>query len=288
MDRGEHRELAIRASVATAGDVNGDGFSDVIVGASLFIGDQGQEGKAFIYLGNDGDGLDPAPRQQHDTFQPIAPLGRSSSPNGFLLVADCHSPGGRGRVRMQAEVKPAGVPFDGTGLVTDIFLDTGTPDAGGSSRTIANVIPGLAADQLYHWRLRVQTNSPFAPHSRWLWLADNAVTEADLRTATDLQAVTDTQVPARHPGLSSAIPNPFSSSTQLGYDMPRQGRVQLAVYDVQGRRVAELADGIKPAGRHAARWDGRDTDGGELAPGVYFVRLESEGRVATQKLVLTP
>jgi hypothetical protein len=275
-------------SVTTAGDVNGDGFSDVIVGATLFANDQGQEGKAFVYLGNDGDGLDPAPRQRHNTFEPIAPLGRSSNPDGFLLVAECGSPGGRGQVRMQAEVKPAGVPFDGTGLVTGSFLDSGAPGAGGSSRTVAMVVSGLDPDQLYHWRLRVLTNSPFAPRSRWLWLPDNAVTEADLRTATDLQAVADTQAPASHAGLSPAIPNPFSSSTQLVYEMPRKGRVHVAVYDVQGRRVAELADGTRPAGRHAARWDGRDTEGAELAPGVYFVRLESEGRIATQKLVLMP
>jgi flagellar hook assembly protein FlgD len=60
----------------------------------------------------------------------------------------------------------------------------------------------------------------------------------------------------------------------------------LAVYDVQGRVVAQLMDGVQRAGRHSHRWDGRDHQGRLLPAGTYFLRLEFAGRVETQKLSL--
>jgi hypothetical protein len=55
--------------------------------------------------------------------------------------------------------------------------------------------------------------------------------------------------------------------------------------DVQGRVVATLVDGIVPAGRHEAAWDG--AAGGRAAgPGLYFVRLDACGRRAVRSLVL--
>jgi flagellar hook assembly protein FlgD len=56
------------------------------------------------------------------------------------------------------------------------------------------------------------------------------------------------------------------------------------VLDVSGRRVRILVDELRPAGRHRARWDGRDHDGRPVADGVYFLRLAAAGEVVTGKV----
>jgi hypothetical protein len=61
-------------------------------------------------------------------------------------------------------------------------------------------------------------------------------------------------------------------------------RARLSVLDLQGREVAVLTDGVFPAGRHTAMWDG-STEWGSAPAGLYFVRLSAEGRVFSQRLV---
>ncbi len=67
-------------SVASAGDVNGDGFADVVVGAQRYDNVESVEGHTWLYYGNGGDGLDRIPRQARTGDQaPIDLLGRSDS-----------------------------------------------------------------------------------------------------------------------------------------------------------------------------------------------------------------
>jgi flagellar hook assembly protein FlgD len=60
----------------------------------------------------------------------------------------------------------------------------------------------------------------------------------------------------------------------------------LAVYDVAGREVAVLASGMRSGGSHAMQWNGRDRRDAEVPSGVYFLRLEFQGAVETQKIVI--
>jgi len=86
--------------------------------------------------------------------------------------------------------------------------------------------------------------------------------------------------------LDPARPNPFNPSTTIAFALPEAGAARLAVYDVSGRLVTVLADGLHDAGEHAAVWDGRDSAGRQLGSGVYFVRLEAAGSVSTRKMVM--
>jgi hypothetical protein len=80
-------------------------------------------------------------------------------------------------------------------------------------------------------------------------------------------------------------PNPFNPSTTILYTLERASHVELAIFDIAGRRVATLVDGRLPAGEHRSRWDGTGvaTDG---ASGVYFIRLDAAGSQRTIKTVL--
>jgi len=86
--------------------------------------------------------------------------------------------------------------------------------------------------------------------------------------------------------LDDNHPNPFNPRTTINFHLPRAGRAVLAVYGVDGRRLRTLLDESLPAGDHLVLWDGRDDAGHALASGVYFYRLEADGRALSKKMLL--
>ena len=82
----------------------------------------------WVFFGNRADGLHRIRRQTRtDNLEPIDILGISDSESAFRLQLLARTPAGRGRVWLQMEVKPAGTPFDGTGLETGPPAYTGFP-----------------------------------------------------------------------------------------------------------------------------------------------------------------
>ena len=81
-------------------------------------------------------------------------------------------------------------------------------------------------------------------------------------------------------------PNPFNPATTLRFSLPVGGRIRLDVVDVAGRLVRKLLDGDFAAGRHEARWDGRDDTGRGVASGSYFARLVEAERTTVTALSL--
>jgi hypothetical protein len=86
--------------------------------------------------------------------------------------------------------------------------------------------------------------------------------------------------------LLAPLPNPTAGRMHLGIVLPRMCHVRLVLYGVDGRRVRTLADRDFPVGRHVAEWDGRDDLGSPVAPGLYWARLEVEGRALTRRVVV--
>jgi hypothetical protein len=168
------------ASVATAGDVNGDGYSEVLVGSDRFDGGQTDEGRAFLYYGNAGDGLDRTRRMHRTSGEPARIFASIPAPEGFLVRVDGRMPFGRGEVRLEVERKTLDVPFDGTGLETTAYADTGAPGPAGSVVTLEELlsIPGSGK---YRFRARLRALAPFPWQSHWMGIPDNAVTEIDFR-----------------------------------------------------------------------------------------------------------
>jgi len=86
--------------------------------------------------------------------------------------------------------------------------------------------------------------------------------------------------------LERSFPNPFGPSTTISYSLPEQLHVRLSVYNIAGREVVVLKDGIQTEGPHDESWNGRDRNGHELGAGMYFVRLEAAGETRTSKMML--
>ena len=72
----------------------------------------------------------------------------------------------------------------------------------------------------------------------------------------------------------------------IRFDLAHASPVQVAVFDVRGRRVATLLDEDLPAGRHAVRWSGLDDAGRPMASGVYVTRFQGDGSTQCQRMAL--
>ena len=81
--------------------------------------------------------------------------------------------------------------------------------------------------------------------------------------------------------LSQNFPNPFNPATVISYQLPATSDVKLVVFDVLGREVATLVNGVEEPGYKSVQWDASG-----VASGVYFYRLQAGGFVSAKKLVL--
>jgi hypothetical protein len=87
--------------------------------------------------------------------------------------------------------------------------------------------------------------------------------------------------------LLQNTPNPFNPATTIAFETPPcRGSVEIAIYDVTGRRVVTLHDGPTSPGSHAVVWDGRDERGNMVASGTYFARMSAPDHTSTLKLTL--
>jgi hypothetical protein len=82
-------------------------------------------------------------------------------------------------------------------------------------------------------------------------------------------------------GLVGATPNPFNPTTTISFTLPEASRVTLNVFDVSGRQVAQLVNGLRAAGAHQVTFDGSS-----LSSGVYLYTLTAGSQTATGKMVL--
>jgi len=90
--------------------------------------------------------------------------------------------------------------------------------------------------------------------------------------------------------LAPPAPNPARGGTRLWYGVPADragGALDLAIFDLSGRRVRTLESGRAEPGRHSASWDLRDASGAPARAGVYFARLAMGAEAHSRKLVVT-
>ena len=125
------------------------------------------------------------------------------------------------------------------------------------------------------------------------WIATQRGVAVFREGGVSLSAGSGAGMPAHPSLLEQNFPNPFNPSTTIAAEWPVASRVKLTVYDLLGREIAVLVDGVMPPGRHTVRWD---AETGVCAPcpsGVYFYRLEASpadgsGKtfLATRRMIL--
>jgi len=166
-------------SVSTAGDVNGDGFADIVIGAADFNADQTDDGQAFLYYGNKGPGIsrELRPRQTNDSA-PLPWMGASDN-DGIRLKGRLLSPFGKGRVGYEIETKPLGTAYDFTDTTMTNFFQSGL--------NFNKKAEGLAFGVTHRWRARPMydlVDFPFQARGPWTSPARAGSSEATFRTPT--------------------------------------------------------------------------------------------------------
>jgi len=161
-------------AVSAAGDVNGDGFDDVIIGTNSSTA-------VYAFYGN-GGGTPLRPRQmQLNGTTRLAPLGRVNSANSVRLHLEGLTPLGREWLKLEWQVAPLGQDFGAAGTVS------GVDDAWrASGATLTQTVAGLQSSTAYHWRVRLlyRPGNPLAMSAgRWIHMPYNGWLETDFQTA---------------------------------------------------------------------------------------------------------
>ena len=178
-------------AVAGAGDLEGDGYADAVVGTPNFQLTQAEEGGMVVFSGNDAAGglAGGILQRRTDGSAPVAPVargGRSDAADAFVvraaldaLVGLSWSAPGATTVWLEWEVKPVGVPFDGTGLARSSL---GQVLAAGALPLVFEdeVLRADPAAATETWRARFATDDPLAPVTPWFTLGGGAPSEVRL------------------------------------------------------------------------------------------------------------
>jgi hypothetical protein len=81
--------------------------------------------------------------------------------------------------------------------------------------------------------------------------------------------------------LLPAYPNPFNPSVTIAFNVHQPSKIEMAIFDLNGRKVRTLIDGFRPAGTHRQVFDAAN-----LASGIYLVQLRAGNFVSTQRITL--
>jgi hypothetical protein len=94
--------------------------------------------------------------------------------------------------------------------------------------------------------------------------------------------------PAYRTTLANFAPNPLLAGAKgkITFTMAKDGPANIDIFDVNGRLVKTVFDGIAQAGPNEAAWNGTDFTGRDVASGVYFYRLRADQKDLSKKMVV--
>lgn len=188
---------------------------------------------------------------------------------------------------LPAATPPAHAAGTLCGIVRDGQTLAGVPRAGLFLRTPAGAYTGLnsATDASGHFCFSA---IPAATYDIEVRVDDYRT--AYLRNVVVVDAVSGVEIglePAPA-GLAPPTPNPATARVEFSFHLNQPGQVRLLVCDVRGRLVTGWQTTEASAGDRRIAWDFRDREGRSVAPGRYFVKLETDGYSVTRSLIRLP
>jgi len=214
----------------SSGDINGDGYADVIIGAPL-ADPTGRLGAGETYIIYGSAGID---------SETIIDLDGTPSNVTRIYGDDADDNSGIGL---------SSGDFNGDGY-TDVFIGACQADPGG----------GHNAGETY-------------------------IIYGGLIDSNQVRLNVEMQLPAEY-RLSQNYPNPFNPTTSIRYDLPEDAYVRITVYDLLGRQIINLVNADMTAGYRSALWNGTDTYGKPVSSGMYIYQIQAGSFVQSKKMVL--
>jgi len=86
--------------------------------------------------------------------------------------------------------------------------------------------------------------------------------------------------------LAQNYPNPFNPITHISFALPKNSRVKVEVFNLNGQRIRSLADNEISAGNYTVTWDGLDQYGHQVSSGVYLYRLSTPDVIQSKRMLL--
>jgi hypothetical protein len=112
------------------------------------------------------------------------------------------------------------------------------------------------------------------------WMIENPIVEIVRWTTTVGVSQIGQEIPDKF-ALYQNYPNPFNPETVIKYDIPKNGYVNIVIYDLLGKEVSRLVDQYQNAGRYEASFNGVN-----LSSGIYFYKIEAEDFVQVKRMIL--
>lgn len=211
-------------ALAGAGDVNGDGFSDLITGTPLYTGEFYSECGAYaVYLGNGksdvGDALPFRARQAMINVPGVDLRGKlHSSSTGAPISMVGYSAAGRCDVRFQHRAGNTSLPLDMVSTNSEQWNETISSGDHGQYMNLQVTLPPVPNNSLQHWQSRMATDNIYLPHSRWYSPAGAGVNLMHFRGAVD--------APLANLVVSDLGPDSFSGGGDivLTFDVTNNGQ----------------------------------------------------------------
>ena len=111
--------------------------------------------------------------------------------------------------------------------------------------------------------------------------------QANLTTGGQVEATVTLRVIAQGGALKAhAKPNPLNPDTEISFRLAQAGRVQIKIFDLSGRLVKTLLDETRSEGNQSVRWNGSNQNGGKVATGVYYLRIQANGVEDVQRVTV--
>ncbi|MBL8025511.1 MAG: T9SS type A sorting domain-containing protein [Fibrobacteres bacterium] len=86
--------------------------------------------------------------------------------------------------------------------------------------------------------------------------------------------------------MLEVYPNPSSVTSTVQFNIEKNSRETVKVYDMRGKLSAVLHDGCLTSGLHSFKWNALSGNGAKLAAGVYFVKLDISGKIHKKRVII--
>lgn len=139
------------------------------------------------------------------------------------------------------------------------------------------------------------TTGRFSVHHALVTFIDNADTTNKFSVVTNssgsyqlnlvvTSVKTENIIPTKFE-LEQNYPNPFSSLTDIPYQLKNQSDVEITIYDILGRQIKKFSVGVQSSGRYNILWDGKNNFGEKVSTGIYFYQLRAGTETQVKKMI---